>query len=111
MGYGKATAARSIVLFEKGQIYGACFQVRCVEDLRWCIPRTSIIVTAINFCAPNYGFEADGGGHCNFPKLTLLFVLEIVQTDAPMKLTAKSNRMASRFTFIYLSGQNQIFNS
>ena len=65
--YGMATAGLSATLFDLGRLCGACFEVRCVEDLRWCIPGTSIIVTATNFCAPNYGFAADGGGHCNPP--------------------------------------------
>ncbi|XP_027178763.1 expansin-A13 [Coffea eugenioides] len=85
MGYGKATAALSTVLFEKGQICGACFQVRCVEDLRWCIPGTSIIVTATNFCAPNYGFEADGGGHCNFPNAHFVLPIEAFEKIAIWK--------------------------
>ncbi|XP_058098160.1 expansin-A13 [Magnolia sinica] len=66
-GYGMATVGLSSVLFDRGQICGACFEIRCVEDLRWCIPGTSIIVTATNFCAPNYGLPGDGGGHCNPP--------------------------------------------
>ena len=85
MGYGKATAALSTVLFEKGQICGACFQVMCVEDLRWCIPGTSSIVTATNFCAPNYGFEADGGGHCNFPNAHFVLPIEAFEKIAIWK--------------------------
>lgn len=64
-GYGLATVGLSEAMFERGQMCGACFELRCVEDLRWCIPGTSVIVTVTNFCAPNYGFTADGGGHCN----------------------------------------------
>ncbi|XP_056682541.1 expansin-A13 isoform X2 [Spinacia oleracea] len=37
-GYGKATVGLSTALFSKGQICGACYEVRCVEDLRNCIP-------------------------------------------------------------------------
>lgn len=66
-GYGMATAALSGTLFERGAVCGACFEIRCVEDLRWCIPGTSIIVTATNYCAPNYGLPGDAGGHCNHP--------------------------------------------
>ncbi|KAL0365055.1 UNVERIFIED_CONTAM: Expansin-A13 [Sesamum angustifolium] len=84
-GYGKATAALSTVLFEKGQICGACFEIRCVEDLRWCIPGTSIIVTATNFCAPNYGFEADGGGRCNPPNSHFVLPIEAFEKIAIWK--------------------------
>ncbi|XP_011087744.1 expansin-A13 [Sesamum indicum] len=90
-GYGKATAALSTVLFEKGQICGACFEIRCVEDLRWCIPGTSIIVTtsitvtATNFCAPNYGFEADGGGRCNPPNSHFVLPIESFEKIAIWK--------------------------
>ncbi|CAH1429662.1 unnamed protein product [Lactuca virosa] len=84
-GYGKATAGLSTVLFEKGQICGACYEVRCVEDLRWCIPGTSIIVTATNFCAPNYGFPADGGGKCNPPNPHFVLPIEIFEKIAIWK--------------------------
>ncbi|XP_075494163.1 expansin-A13-like [Primulina tabacum] len=84
-GYGKATAALSTVLFEKGQICGACFELRCVEDLRWCIPGTSIIVTATNFCAPNYGFDADGGGKCNPPNAHFVLPIEAFEKIAIWK--------------------------
>lgn len=84
-GYGKATAGLSTVLFEKGQICGACYEVRCVEDLRWCIPGTSIIVTATNFCAPNYGFEPDGGGKCNPPNAHFVLPIEAFEKIAIWK--------------------------
>nr|GLL26183.1 expansin-A13-like [Ipomoea trifida] len=66
-------------------ICGACFEVRCVEDLRWCIPGTSIIVTATNFCAPNYGFEPDGGGHCNPPNAHFVLPIEAFEKIAIWK--------------------------
>ncbi|KZV22721.1 expansin precursor [Dorcoceras hygrometricum] len=84
-GYGKATAALSSVLFGKGQICGACFELRCMEDLRWCIPGTSIIVTATNFCAPNYGFDADGGGKCNPPNAHFVLPIEAFEKIAIWK--------------------------
>ncbi|KAJ6934901.1 expansin-A13-like [Populus alba x Populus x berolinensis] len=51
------TVGLSESMFERGQICGACFQLQCVDDLRW----------FTNFCAPNYGFTSDGGGKCNPP--------------------------------------------
>ncbi|KAG9442481.1 hypothetical protein H6P81_018335 [Aristolochia fimbriata] len=66
-GYGMSTVGLSSALYDHGQICGACFEIRCVEDLRWCIPGTSIIVTATNYCPANYGLPGDGGGHCNPP--------------------------------------------
>ncbi|KAJ8753379.1 hypothetical protein K2173_019778 [Erythroxylum novogranatense] len=84
-GYGMATVGLSESLFERGQICGACFQVRCVDDLRWCIPGTSIIVTVTNFCAPNYGFPADGGGHCNPPNNHFVLPIEAFEKIAIWK--------------------------
>ncbi|GAV61761.1 Pollen_allerg_1 domain-containing protein/DPBB_1 domain-containing protein [Cephalotus follicularis] len=84
-GYGMATVGLSEALFERGQICGACFEVRCVEDLRWCIPGTSIIVTVTNFCAPNYGFTANGGGHCNPPNKHFRLPIEAFEKIAIWK--------------------------
>ncbi|KAG0498840.1 hypothetical protein HPP92_003130 [Vanilla planifolia] len=66
-GYGQATVGLSPVLFQKGQACGACYEVRCVQELRYCIPGTSIELTATNFCAPNFGLPSDAGGLCNPP--------------------------------------------
>ncbi|CAO2836964.1 unnamed protein product [Amaranthus hypochondriacus] len=84
-GYGKATVGLSTALFAKGQICGACFEIRCVEDLRNCIPGTSILVTATNFCAPNFGFTADGGGHCNPPNKHFVLPIEAFEKIALWK--------------------------
>nr|WKJ30330.1 expansin 13 [Agave amaniensis] len=66
-GYGMATVGLSEALYEKGQACGGCYEVRCVDELKYCIPGTSIVVTATNYCAPNFGLTADAGGHCNPP--------------------------------------------
>ncbi|KAJ4974205.1 hypothetical protein NE237_007379 [Protea cynaroides] len=84
-GYGQATVGLSSVLFDKGQICGACFELRCVDDLKYCIPGTSIIVTATNFCAPNYGLIADAGGHCNPPNRHFVLPIEAFEKIAIWK--------------------------
>ncbi|GJN26628.1 hypothetical protein PR202_gb14577 [Eleusine coracana subsp. coracana] len=66
-GYGMATVGLSSALFERGAACGGCYEVKCVEDLKYCLPGTSIIVTATNFCAPNYGLPADAGGTATRP--------------------------------------------
>ncbi|KAL1348579.1 hypothetical protein AAHE18_07G089800 [Arachis hypogaea] len=80
-----ATVGLSEALFERGQICGACFEVKCVDDLKWCIPGTSIIVTATNFCAPNYGFDNEGGGHCNPPNKHFVLPIEAFEKIAIWK--------------------------
>ncbi|KAJ1394883.1 RlpA-like domain superfamily [Sesbania bispinosa] len=44
--YDMAMAGMSEVLFEHDQI--CRFKLRCMEDVWWCIPDTSIIVTAMS---------------------------------------------------------------
>ncbi|CAN1160512.1 EXPA13 [Linum perenne] len=84
-GYGMATVGLSQSLFQRGQICGACFQLRCVDDLQWCIPGTSIILTVTNFCAPNYGFPLEGGGHCNPPNEHFVLPIEAFEKIAIWK--------------------------
>ncbi|KAJ3680417.1 hypothetical protein LUZ60_016695 [Juncus effusus] len=84
-GYGMATVGLSEALFEKGAACGGCYEVRCVTELKYCLPGTSITVTATNFCAPNYGLPADAGGVCNPPNHHLLLPIQAFEKIAIWK--------------------------
>jgi hypothetical protein len=80
-----ATVGLSTALFERGAACGGCYEVKCVEDLKYCLPGTSIVVTATNFCAPNYGLPADAGGHCNPPNHHFLLPIQSFEKIALWK--------------------------
>ncbi|KAG1326802.1 putative Expansin-A16 [Cocos nucifera] len=68
-GYGKSSAGLSSALFDRGSACGACLELRCVDHILWCLKGSpSVVVTATDFCAPNYGLPGDYGGWCNYPR-------------------------------------------
>ena len=48
-------------------------------------PGTSIVVTATNFCPPNYSFPADAGGVCNPPNHHFLLPIQAFEKIALWK--------------------------
>lgn len=68
-GYGSHTTALSTTLFNDGAACGECYKIMCDTSTgnQYCISGASVIVTATNFCPPNYALSNKDGGWCNQP--------------------------------------------
>ncbi|XP_057964389.1 expansin-A20 [Malania oleifera] len=114
--YGEYNAGLSSTLFNRGSACGGCFEVRCVDHIRWCLPGSpSVVLTATDFCPPNYGLSSDYGGWCNFPQkhfemsqATFAAIAHIKADIVPIQYrrVGCQRRGGMRFT---VHGSNQFF--
>ncbi|CAK9144474.1 unnamed protein product [Ilex paraguariensis] len=113
-GYGTNTVALSTALFNNGLNSGACYQMRCNQDPKWCLPAIIVTATATNFCSPNHALANNNGGCCNPPlqhfDLEELAFLPIVQWDRSSPLQKVWIKLISRVTGVKKGGMRFTIN-
>ncbi|CAA0830339.1 Expansin-A9 [Striga hermonthica] len=82
--YGVNTTALSTALFNDGETCGACYEIKCAGQNKWCKRGQSIFVTATNFCPPS-GWCSAPNEHFDLSQPAFLQIAEYEAGIVPIK--------------------------